>query len=260
MNVLAEIFERRRAAVDTLKSQRPLAEVRAMAADQPPTCEFARALRGAGLPAVIAEIKFRSPSEGVLRAEGTVAAIAREYAEHGAAALSVLTESDYFGGSLAALGAARAAVSLPALRKDFLFDPYQIYESRAAGADAVLLIAAMLERAQLINLTGLARELGLDVLLEVHSVAELESCGGIEGVIWGVNHRDLHTLKIDLDLSAQIGALLPPGTTRVAESGIASHADLLTMRERGYDAVLVGSSLMKAGSPGVALRQLITGV
>ncbi|MBI5060619.1 indole-3-glycerol phosphate synthase TrpC [candidate division KSB1 bacterium] len=257
MNALAEIYARRRAALTTQLAAEPLATLRARAADLPPTRGLEHALRARDSIAVIAEIKYASPSAGVIRRSESVAEIAADYSTNGAAALSILTEPEFFSGALANLGAARNAVSLPLLRKDFLFDPYQIFESRVAGADAILLIAAMLERSLLADLTALARELTLDILLEIHDEADFRKCEGIGPVIWGVNHRDLRSLKIDLETSGTLSRLLPPDSTRVAESGISRPAHLLTMTERGFHAVLVGTSLMQAPVPGRALAELL---
>lgn len=259
-NVLERIYAQRRADVADLQTHADLQTIRARAADTRPTRSFAEALARVDRIAIIAEIKFRSPSQGLIRSKSDVEDIAWDYAANGADALSVLTEPHEFGGDVSFILRAKASCPLPVLRKDFIFDPYQIYESRAAGADAVLLIAAMLERSQLIDLSGLAREQQMAVLLEIHDASELATCRGIGDVIWGVNHRNLATLDIDLSLSETLFPLLPPGSQRVAESGIETAASLKAMHERGANAALIGTSLMKAVSPGAALAKLLSHV
>ena len=215
------------------------------------------ALRGPRI-AVIAEFKRRSPSAGSLRAEADVATIARAYELGGASALSVLTEGPNFGGSLADLRAARDACELPILRKDFIVDPYQLQEALLAGADAVLLIAAALAREELESLHRQARELGLDVLVEVHDRDELESAVSLGAELIGVNNRDLRDFSVDVGRTSLLMAEMPPGVTVVSESGIASAAQLLSLEREGVQAVLVGGSLMRAGDPQAALQALLT--
>ena len=258
--MLEQIFAKRRERLTEAQRRVPLAQVKARALDAPPPRPFATVLRQRDRISIIAEIKFRSPSVGILCPIHLVEEIAREYADGGADALSVLTEPDFFDGDLHYIERVKTATSLPVLRKDFLFDPYQIYESRAAGADAILLIAAMLERNALSDLASLACDLGLDVLLELHDISDIEKADGLSPALWGVNHRNLKTLTIDLNISAQLFPLLPDGAIRVAESGIESAEQLAAMRERGADAVLIGTSLMQRPSPGAALKDLRCGL
>ena len=257
-SVLDEILAVKRDEVAAARAARPLADVEAAAR----LAEPARGLRAAlarppGAPVrVLAEIKRASPSAGPIRPGADPAAIAAEYAGAGAAALSVLTDRRYFDGDLAFLARCRGAVSLPLLRKDFLVDPYQVAESRAAGADAVLLIVAALAPAQLAELLAAASAYGLDALVEVHDRAEVEPALAAGATLVGINHRDLRTLQIDMSLTAAIAGTLPAGTVVVAESGIRTAADVERMGAAGAHAVLVGEHLMRAPSPGRALREL----
>jgi len=206
---------------------------------------------------VLAEIKRASPSAGPIRPGADPVAIAREYAAAGAAAISVLTDRTYFAGDLAFVAPVRAASGLPVLRKDFIIDPLQIDEAWRAGADAILLIVAALERAQLSELLAAARARGLDVLVEAHSRAEAEMALDSGTTLIGVNHRDLHSFQIDMTLTAQIAARIPDGVVLVAESGIKTAADVRAMTQARAHAVLVGEHLMRATSPGDALRELL---
>ncbi|MDL1871054.1 indole-3-glycerol phosphate synthase TrpC [Deltaproteobacteria bacterium PRO3] len=216
---------------------------------------LAKALREApGAFAVIAEIKRQSPSKGVLRADFDPVGIARGYEEAGAAALSVLTDEHFFGGHLEHLRQVRQAVKLPLLRKDFLWDPYQIYVAREAGADAILLIAAMLGRWQMEDLQGLAEELGLSVLVEVHDAAEAERAAGIGAKIVGINNRDLKTFKVDVGLTEALLPKLPAAAVKVSESGLDSAEVLKRLKAAGADAFLIGEAFMKAPHPGEALK------
>ena len=255
--MLERILASRRGAVAELRSQVSLAEMKERACDSAPARAFSGKLRAPGQLAVIAEIKFRSPSAGQLRPHEPVAGIARSYESNGASAVSVLTEPEFFGGRLEFLDQAKQAAALPVLRKDFIFDPFQVYESRAAGADAILLIAAMLERNALTDLAALADELSMDVLVELHDEDDLEKAHDLPVAMFGVNHRSLQSLRVDLDISQRLFPLLPQQVVRVAESGIENAAQLALMRTRGADAVLVGTSLMRAPSPGDALAKLL---
>ena len=250
-----EIAERRaRADEDELEE---LARARAADGDAPRG--FARALRArldAGESAVIAEIKKASPSRGTLREDFDPAAIARSYAAGGAACLSVLTDADFFEGSEAALEAARGACDLPAIRKDFLIDPYQILEARAIGADCVLLIAAALDDRTMAELHRLAAELGMDALVEVHDGAELERALALGPTLLGINNRDLRTFEVSLDTTLSLLERVPQGALVVTESGILERADVARMREAGVDAFLVGEAFMRAEEPGEALAAL----
>jgi indole-3-glycerol phosphate synthase len=209
------------------------------------------------LPAVIAEIKFASPSRGEIRRRRDVEEVARAYEAAGAAAVSVLTEETRFGGSLSHLARARLVLSLPLLCKDFVLDAYQLLEARLAGADAVLLMAALLSRAEMAEMLGLAEELGLDALVEIHDEEEREKIAGLPVRLLGVNHRDLRALTLDPTRGERLASRLPADAVRVAESGITTGADLARMAELGYDAVLVGSRLMQEEDPGAALSSLL---
>lgn len=258
-SVLDEIITHKRQELARLKSEQPPAELRARLADAPQARDFAAALAGPAV-AVIAEIKRASPSAGTIR-EGSFepARIAAEYQAAGAAALSVLTDERFFQGSLDHLRQARDATSLPALRKDFIIDEYQVHESRAAGADAVLLIVAALEPPQLEGFIALAAELGLAALVEVHDQGELSVALDAGAQVVGVNNRDLTTFEVDLGVTERLAAMVPEDRLVVGESGIGSRADVERLARAGVNAVLVGTALMRAHSPGDALRAL-TGV
>lgn len=206
---------------------------------------------------IIAEIKQRSPSKGIICADFDPLRIADSYTGAGAAALSVLAEEDFFGGSLDHLEAIRARVALPLLRKDFIFDEYQLYESVSAGADAVLLIVAILEDELLGSLIELAGKLGLDALVEVHSADEMNRAIHAGASIIGVNNRDLTTFIVDLETSIDLARLAPTGAVLVSESGIHNGADIRRLKSAGFNAFLVGEHLMRANDPGAALAQLI---
>jgi len=209
-------------------------------------------------PAIIAEIKQASPSGGVLMEDFDPAAIARAYQQGGAAALSVLTDAKHFKGSLADLESARAAVKLPALRKDFTIDSYHVHEAAAHGADAILLIAAILTERQMRDFRELAEGYRMSALVEVHDQEELQQAIASGARIIGVNNRNLHTFRVDLAVSLRLAGEIPNGVVKVAESGIHSAADILRLREAGYQAFLVGEHLMKAPDPAQALRALLS--
>jgi indole-3-glycerol phosphate synthase len=257
-SILEKILATKAEEVAARSRRRDLATVAAMAADQPPARGFAERIRSLAQsgPAVIAEIKKASPSAGVIRPDFDPAAIAASYAGAGAACLSVLTDERYFQGSDAFLEQARAACDLPVLRKDFTVDPWQVHESRLLGADCILLIVAALSRGRLQELDGLAREAGLDVLVEVHSEAELESALTTGAELVGVNNRDLHRFTTDLATSERLRPLIPEGRTMVTESGIHKVADVERLRRCGIDAFLVGEAFMRAANPGAELRRL----
>ena len=217
---------------------------------------FADALRPDRL-AVIAEVKKASPSRGVIREEFDPAGIAEQYDEAGAAAISVLTEPLHFQGSLEHLEAVRRAVGLPLLRKDFIIDVYQLFEARAFGADAVLLIASVLDRAHLHDLLQAAAELELSALVEVYELSELDRIDFDEVSILGVNNRDLRTFEVDVDHSLRVFQHVPAEVVRVSESGLSSAAELRHLRDHGVDAVLIGETFMRANRPGDALRLLL---
>jgi indole-3-glycerol phosphate synthase len=257
VTILAEILAHKRVELEEARRRVPerLLSERAEAASEAPR-GFRRALLAAEPPVVIAELKRRSPSRGEIRADFDPVACAREYAEGGAAALSVLTDERYFGGRLEYLRAVREAVALPLLRKDFLIEPYQVDESRVAGADAVLLIVAALPPAALAALLARAALRGLDALVEVHDEAELEVALGAGATLVGVNNRDLRTFATDLAVTERLAPRLPQGVLLVAESGIHGPADLARLARAGARAFLVGESLMREPRPGTALRRL----
>ena len=230
----------------------------AMAADQPPARGFARRIAAAvdAGPAVIAEVKKASPSAGVIREDFSPAEIAGSYERAGAACLSVLTDERYFQGADAYLAQARGECSLPVLRKDFMIEPWQIHESRVLGADCVLLIVAALERGRLQEIDGLAREIGLDVLVEVHDEDELDAALSTGATLVGLNNRDLHTFTTDLATSERLRPGVPDGRILVTESGIHSTADVRRMQASGINAFLVGEAFMRSPNPGAALRSL----
>ncbi|MBK1711217.1 indole-3-glycerol phosphate synthase TrpC [Rubrivivax gelatinosus] len=210
----------------------------------------------AGHAGVIAEVKKASPSKGVLREHFVPAEIAASYERHGAAALSVLTDQRFFQGSVAALQAARAACALPVLRKDFIVDEYQVFEARAIGADAILLIAACLDDVQMHDLEACAHALGLDVLVEVHDGAELERALGLKTPLLGINNRNLRTFEVTLETTLGLLAQVPAERLLVTESGILGPADVQRMRAAGVHAFLVGEAFMRASDPGAALAGL----
>jgi indole-3-glycerol phosphate synthase len=258
VTVLDAILARKREEVAELRRTTSESALVARAREASAPRGFAAALQNGPRPRVIAEFKRASPSKGEIRPGADPAAIARAYASAGAAALSVLTDLDYFSGSLADLRAARAACALPVLRKDFTIDALQILEARASGADAILLIVAALSDAALRELLACARETGVDALVEVHTAEELERALAVEAPLVGINNRDLHTFKTDVAVTR---ALLPQasGRTVISESGLDSAAVLRALDAEGVDAFLVGEALMREKDPGAALRQLRSG-
>lgn len=257
MNWLPDFLARKRARLAQAMAQVPEGALLERAAARPPAQDFAAALRRGPAPAVIAEVKFASPTLGPIRPARDVEAVAAGYARAGASALSVLTEPTAFAGELAFIERASRASGLPVLRKDFLLDPYEVAEARAAGADAVLLIARLLDRAALAAMAARAASLGMAALVELHREEELPLLEGLPLHLVGVNHRDLDTLALDPDLSARLAPRLPSGAVRVAESGLERGADLCRMAALGYDAVLVGSAFMSRPDPGAALAALL---
>jgi len=241
----------RRAVADTALLERQAA------AHRPRGFEAALRKAAGGGPAIIAELKKASPSKGLIRADFDAAALAVSLEAAGAAALSVLTDREFFQGSLENLLLASAAVRIPCLRKDFIVDPYQILEARAAGADAILLIVAALEDAKLRSLLAEARRMELDALCEVHDREELERAVALGFTLIGVNSRNLHTMQVDPQTQIELAHWLPKETVRVAESGIRSSADIARMRDVGFDAFLVGESLMRQADPRAALAALL---
>ena len=258
-DILNQIVAVKRQEVDAALQRKPLAEMRADAESRVLTRDFVGAMRAriaAGRAAVIAEIKKASPSKGVLRADFEPADIAQTYAEHGAACLSVLTDQQFFQGRIDYLKQARASCPLPVLRKDFIIDAYQVYESRAIGADAVLLIAACLDDAQLRDFEAIARSLDMAVLVEVHDAAELARALELKTPLIGVNNRNLKTFEVSLDTTLTLRHEIPAGRLLVSESGIQSRDDVLRLAAAGVNAFLVGESFMRADDPGLALAQM----
>jgi indole-3-glycerol phosphate synthase len=258
---LDEIVRTTRARVAEAKRTADLREIAARAESHAPR-GFRRSLEraSAGDVAIISELKKASPSKGAIRANLHVAGIAKQFEDAGAAALSVLTEELYFQGSLANLIEASAATNLPCLRKDFIVDTFQILEARANRADAILLIVAALTDSELSGLYAEARRLGLDVLCEVHDEAELDRALAAGCDIIGVNSRDLRTFNIDMDVPLRLSAKMPPDILRVAESGIHTGEDINRLRAVGFQAFLIGESLMRADIPGDALKNLLADV
>lgn len=243
---------------DVRRDREPLAEIEKRAASAHPHGDhFEAALATTGRFNVIAECKRRSPSKGVLAADYDPVKIARSYEQGGAAAMSVLTEPTFFDGSLDHLAAVRRAVTRPLLRKDFIVDEYQLFEARAAGADAVLLIVAALEQDQLVGLQRRAWELGLATLVEVHDDMELSRAVDSGARVIGVNNRNLRTLNVDVDASFRLAAQMPSGVTAVSESGLQTRADLERLSHAGYRAFLIGERFMSDPDPARAIAELI---
>ena len=251
--ILDEILANKRLEVAARRTRRPAFRLSGLAAPR----SLAFALRRPGV-SVIAEFKRRSPSGGALvPPEVTPADVARMYSASGATALSVLTDAKYFGGEDADLGEARTASGLPVLRKDFVIDPYQVYEARAIGADAVLLIVRALSDAQLSALLALARQLGMDALVETHSADEVRRALDAGATIVGVNNRDLDTLETDVSLAPRLRSLVPSTCVYVAESGVSAPEQIATLQDAGVDAVLIGEALLRAPDSGALLSALV---
>lgn len=267
MNILDRILERKREEVAAAKGCLAVEALREAASAMPPARGFAQAVRG-GRRAdedrarksriqVIAEIKKASPSAGVIREDFDPVAIARSYEAHGAAAISCLTDENFFQGSLDTLRQIRAAVKLPILRKDFMIDPYQVWEARVAGADAILLIAGFVDWADLFSLRLTAREAGLDVLVEIHAAEELEPALAVEPDVLGINNRNLRSEGLVTDLAAtfEIAPRVPPRQTLISESGIRTAEDVARLARLGLDGILVGEHLMREPDPGAAIGE-----
>jgi len=258
-DILARILAHKAAEVARRAAAEPLVRLRERAGRAGPARGFASAMRGAvaaGRPAVIAEIKRASPSRGLIRPDFDPAAIARDYEAGGATCLSVLTDEAFFQGADAHLLAARAACGLPVLRKDFIVDPWQLWEARALGADCVLLIVAALDDARLHEFAALAGELDMDVLVEVHDAQELERALQVPAPLVGINNRDLRTFETRLETTLDLLPRIPSDRLCVTESGIHDRADVARMREHGVNGFLVGEAFMRAPSPGARLRDL----
>jgi len=261
MNILDQIIKAKQARLAEVKRKTPIEAIRAQAVAlraERKAHELLSALSHTDHVSIIAEIKRASPSKGVIRGQVDPAELARAYEAGGAAAVSVLTEEDYFRGSLDDLRAVREAVSLPLLRKDFVFDEYQVYESAAAGADAILLIVAMLDDSLLKRLRTIAEEqLGIDAFIEVHTAEEMQRAAGCGAGIIGVNNRDLRAFEVSLQTSLALAPLAPRDAVLISESGIESAHDIRRLRACGYRGFLVGENLMRADDPESALSKLI---
>jgi len=260
--VLAKILEAKRREVEEARQRIPRAQIERIAREASPPRGFEKALRAkadAGKPAVIAEIKRASPSRGLIRADFAPARIAASYEAHGAACLSVLTDREFFGGSPQDLKAARAACSLPVLRKDFMIDPYQVHEARAWGADCILLIVGALRDSEMRELEAQARDIGLDVLVESHDGSELARALELRTALIGVNNRDLRTFETRLETTLGLVGDVPAGRLLITESGISEPADVLRLKKSGVGAYLVGSAFMAAQDPGKELSRLFSG-
>jgi len=261
-DILARILATKRREVDEAKARMPFVQVREQAKAANAARGFASALRAKvanGKPAVIAEIKRASPSKGLIRADFDPARIARSYEANGAACLSVLTDREYFGGSPDDLRAARAACALPVLRKDFIIDPYQVHESRAWGADCILLIVAALSATDLLALEAEAMGAGLDVLVECHDATELETALRLRSPLIGINNRNLRTFETRLETTLDLVDRVPPERLLITESGIAEPADVARLQRANVSAYLVGSAFMAAEDPGKELSRLFSG-
>jgi len=255
--ILEKIIEVKRREVVVRKAAKPLADLEKMIAGRPPARDFKAALAAAAGCAIIAEVKRRSPSRGLLRADFDPIRIALEYESHGAAAVSVLTDETFFGGSDADLSVVGSAVTLPVLRKEFIIDPYQVYETRAIGADALLLIAAILTEGQLREYRDLAASLGLAALVEIRDREELEKALSTGAEIIGINNRDLKTFQTDLQTTVALAPLIPKDRIAVSESGIRNRQDIDTLTKAGIRAFLIGETLIAAPEIGPKLKELL---
>ena len=260
INILQKILARKADEIRDRKTALPERELMHRAADCPPTRDFRKTINRyiqAGKPAIIAEIKKASPSKGIICHNFNARKIAQSYANAGASCLSVLTDKDFFQGSDEYLKQAHAACELPILRKDFILTPYQIYESRTLSADCILLIVAALSDMQLQELIGIAQEIGIDILLEIHNHEELERGLALSCPLIGINNRNLHTFETDIQTTLQLLPEIPPDRTVITESGIHTPQHIQLMRQFGVHSFLIGESLMRAQDPGEKLKQLI---
>jgi indole-3-glycerol phosphate synthase len=255
--ILDEILDETKRTVGNCRHRFPLADLEKQAAASPAPRSLGQALRAAKGMACIAEFKRRSPSKGFIQRNADVSVVLPVYESAGAAAASVLTDTPFFGGSLDDLRRARAVSQLPLLRKDFIIDPYQVAEARAAGADAVLLIVAALSDQDLRELLAEVQRWGMEALVETHDRDEVERAVAVGARIVGVNHRDLRTFEMNMDLGVDMRLLIPDDRLVVAESGIRNAADVSRLRAAGIDAILVGETLMTAPDPAAALRELL---
>jgi len=257
--ILDDIVADKREGLAKARVDTPLRELEARISQQDAPLDFASALHGDGV-SIIAEVKKASPSKGLLCPDFDPVSLARAYAEGGASAISVLTEVNYFQGSLDYLLQIKGALEpakIPLLRKDFIFDPYQVYEARAYGADAILLIAAILEDSQVDSFMALARELGMQCLVEVHDTAELERVLQNGAQIIGINNRDLRTFEVDIQTTGRLRIMIPPDRVVVSESGISRREDIEKLREWGVNAALIGEALVTAADIIAKLRGLV---
>jgi len=254
--ILQKIIENKKEEIERQKKILPLGELRQMLADRPPTRDFEGAIRNRDC-AVIAEVKRSSPSKGRIREDFDPVGIAGIYEDNGASAISILTERKFFEGRAAYIPQIGRSVKLPLLRKDFIIDPYQINEARVLGADALLLIARILEAGEMRDFLGIASELGLAALVEVHNEADVEKAVSSGARIVGINNRDLATFRTDLDVSIRLARRIPKAITVVSESGIDSRGEIEKLMEAGIHAFLVGESLMRAKDMGKKLRELL---
>ena len=260
-NILDRILATKREEIRLTSSYRPIEDLQREVGDAPIVRNFEQAIRNKianGESAVIAEIKKASPSKGVIREQFDPITIAQTYEQNGAACLSVLTDRDYFMGAAEYLVAARSATQLPVLRKDFIVDPYQIFEARCMGADCILLIVAALEQSQMVELEHVATQLGMSVLVEAHSQEEFERAIQLEASLIGVNNRDLRTFETSLETTFGLISALPEDRILITESGIHDRADVTLMRERGVFAFLVGEAFMRQPDPGEALKSFFS--
>ncbi len=258
-DILKKILARKREEVIERSASVPMDALKGQVETAPPVRDFVGAMQAklaAGKSAVIAEIKKASPSKGVLREDFQPMEIARSYEKGGAACLSVLTDRDFFQGSEAYLKQARAACSLPVIRKDFIIDDYQLYEARAIGADAILLIATALDDTQLVSLANLAEQLGMAVLVEVHNADELERAKALKTPLFGVNNRNLKTFEVSLQNTIELLAAMPDGCIVITESGIHAREDVELMRNNCVNSFLVGEAFMRCEDPGGRLAEL----
>jgi indole-3-glycerol phosphate synthase len=255
--ILDDILARTRADLPERKERQPVAALERAAAARAPARSLRAALRRPGRVTAIAEFKRRSPSLGWIREDADVAKVVAAYARAGAAALSVLTDQPFFGGSLDDLARAREVVDLPILRKDFIVDEYQIVEARAAGADAVLLIVAALDDTTLVSLFAACARIGVEALVEAHDAAEVARAAAAGATIIGINHRDLRTFSLDRDLALRLRPTIARDTIVVGESGVRDASDVRRLGAGGIDAVLVGETLMRAADPGAVLGELL---
>ncbi|MEW6172418.1 MAG: indole-3-glycerol phosphate synthase TrpC [Bacillota bacterium] len=255
--MLDRIIEHKRTEIEARKETCSLAQLERMAASAPPARGFGVNLRRPGKVAVIAEIKRASPSKGPIKPDADPAEVARVYAASGAAAISVLTDRRFFQGDPYFIGIVRREAGLPILRKDFIIDPYQVYESKALGADAMLLITRVLKQQELKELLNLAQAIGMECLVEVHDEEEVERALDAGAKVIGINNRDLQTFQTDIKITLRLRRLIPTEVAVVSESGISSAAAMRSLRENGVDAALIGEALMAASNMGAKLQELV---